>query len=176
MSTENEEQGQRRRRRNGSEKKNQSAPIELAKTWCDGLFLKMNLDIQSEVSVVDGGILVDLQGPGTDAFVAGLGQGKGNLLHVLQSYLTTVLFARGEERMPITVDAGGYRQRRAESLQNLSNFLGDRVTAHGKTVTILGMNSFERRSVHTGLQADNRTKTESEGYGVLRRLKIQKSV
>ncbi len=61
---------------------------------------------------------------------------------------------------------------REEQLDGVGAFLGERIAAIGVPVVIMGMDSFDRRVIHQSLGDQGGMKTESEGFGSFRRLKI----
>ena len=72
----------------------------------------------------------------------------------------------------ISIDVGGYRDRRKVSLTQLALRLGEKVKRSGKPATISPMNAYDRKIVHVALQDDNRVRTQSMGTGSFRKLVI----
>ena len=71
--------------------------------------------------------------------------------------------AHGPERLPILVDAAGYRARRAATLESLARRSAERVAATGRAVELDPMTAVERKIVHELLKDDPEIATESEG-------------
>jgi spoIIIJ-associated protein len=165
------DRGERRERRPVERVQATEQTAQEAKAWLDGLFAKMQLSVQAKAQPSEDGLSVDLSGPDARRVLDGLGQGHGYLLSALQTLVPLVVFRDG--RGNVTVDAHGHRQRRVEGLGRLATYLGDKAVSSGRSITLLGMASFERKAIHAGLGEHPTARTESEGEGPLRRLKIR---
>ncbi len=169
--------GDRDDRREGAEDVGRKSEAELAAygaEWLTGLLKALGLDVRAEGSVAAGGTLeFNIKGKDSALCVEGLGLGRGQLAGYIQTVLTLALQREGWESGSMFIDVEGTRRRATVDLTGLAAWLGDKVTALGKPITILGMSSGERRSIHAGLGEDGRVHTESEGYGAFRRLKIR---
>ncbi len=71
--------------------------------------------------------------------------------------------AHGDERLPVVVDAAGYRARRSATLESLARRSAERVAATGRAVELEPMTAVERKIVHELLNDDPEIATESEG-------------
>ncbi len=71
--------------------------------------------------------------------------------------------AHGEERRPVTVDAAGYRARRAATLESLARRSAEQAAATGRRVELEPMTAVERKVVHEALKDDPEVETTSEG-------------
>jgi spoIIIJ-associated protein len=88
----------------------------------------------------------------------------GQTIDALQ-YLANAIGYRtwGEERVPVVVDAAGYRARRAASLESLARRGAERAVATGARVELEPMTAVERKIVHELLKDDPEVETASEG-------------
>ena len=88
----------------------------------------------------------------------------GQTIDALQ-YLANAIGHRkhGDERLPVVVDAAGYRARRAATLEALARRSAERVSATGRRVELEPMTAVERKIVHELLKDDPEIETESEG-------------
>jgi len=88
----------------------------------------------------------------------------GQTIDALQ-YLANAIGYRawGEERVPVVVDAAGYRARRAASLESLARRGAERAVATGTRVELEPMTAVERKIVHELLKDDPEVETGSEG-------------
>jgi spoIIIJ-associated protein len=79
----------------------------------------------------------------------------GQTIDALQ-YLANAIGYRtwGEERVPVVVDAAGYRARRAASLESLARRGAERAVATGARVELEPMTAVERKIVHELLKDD----------------------
>ncbi len=147
-------------------------PEEEISQWLHDLFSHMELDLNVTARQERDQLELDITGPDIEKVLPTRGGSRGAFLRTLQSLLQGVSFAsRG--RQNIVLDAGGFRRQRADALASTADYVGAKAHETSKSITILGMNSFDRRAVHMGLQEDKRVTTQSEGFGAGRRLKIQ---
>jgi len=105
---------------------------------------------------------------------AGIVIGKqGSTLDALQ-YLVNKMTARGEieGRKPISVDAEGYRGRRAEALVELALRLAEKAKKTGRAVAVHPMSAGDRRVMHMALAEAPGVTTRSEGEGAYRRVMV----
>jgi spoIIIJ-associated protein len=88
----------------------------------------------------------------------------GQTIDAIQ-YLANVIAWRehGDGRKDVVVDAGGYRERRQETLEALALRSADRAKASGEPVGLEPMSSVERRIVHVRLKDVEGVQTRSEG-------------
>ncbi len=97
---------------------------------------------------------------------------KGKNLDALQ-LLANVVASRIEEESPkIILDAEGYRARREESLIRLAHKVGDQVMRTRRSKLLEPMNPFERRLIHTTLNDIEGIRTESEGEGLYKQVRV----
>ena len=70
------------------------------------------------------------------------------------------------------VDTENYRARRKETLENLAKNIAYKVKRSRRPVALEPMNPYERRIIHSALQADDRVSTHSEGEEPYRRVVV----
>ena len=88
---------------------------------------------------------------------------RGETLDALQ-YLTSLKVNRGQEGYTrVTLDTENYRVRREDTLIRLANRMANRAVKTGRRVTLEPMNPYERRIIHSALQANEAVDTHSEG-------------
>ena len=104
---------------------------------------------------------VDVQCSGGDLGVL-IGR-HGQTIDAVQ-YLVNAITARREgERIPVVVDAAGYRSRRRATLESLAVRAARRAVDDGERVELEPMTAIERKVVHTRLQDFSGVETSSEG-------------
>ena len=88
----------------------------------------------------------------------------GQTIDALQ-YLANAIGYRafGENRVPVVVDASGYRARRAASLETIARRGAEQALATGSRVELEPMTAVERKIVHELLKDDPEVETGSEG-------------
>jgi len=88
----------------------------------------------------------------------------GQTIDAIQYLANAILFrGRYDERVPVVVDAAGYRDRRQATLDALAVRTAERVAATGQRVEMESMTAVERKIVHEKLKEDPEVETESEG-------------
>jgi len=97
---------------------------------------------------------------------------RGDTLDALQFLTSLVVNNDSNERIRVVLDTENYREKRQEALISLAARLADKVAATGKKYTLEPMNPYERRIVHSSLQANDAVTTYSIGDEPYRRLVI----
>jgi len=98
----------------------------------------------------------------------------GRTLDSLQYLLRKMMSRRLPDRMMLALDAGDFRQQRAEELKNRALELAGEVKENGKTQAIPALNPAERRVVHMILQEDKAIRSRSVGEGLFKKVLIYK--
>ena len=97
---------------------------------------------------------------------------RGDTLDALQ-YLTSLTVNRGrEDYIRVSLDTENYRAKREEALRKLALRMANRVRKSGRRVALEPMNPYERRILHSALQAEPDVTTHSEGEEPYRRVII----
>lgn len=96
----------------------------------------------------------------------------GSTIDALQHLAVRVAFRGEGERKGVTVDAAGYRERRAAALQRAADQAVGDALSYGRPVELEPMTSQERRIVHTYLRDRTEVQTHSEGDEPDRRLVV----
>ncbi len=129
------------------------------------------LDAEAKVRVhngAGGGIELEVEG-GEVGILIGR---RGQTLDALQ-YLTTRIVSHQEGRpVRISVDAGGYRRRRRQSLEDLARRMAAKAKNTKRPVSIGPLSSPERRVVHLALKGESGVSTSSRGRGELKKVLI----
>ena len=134
-----------------------------------GLLERMG--VKAEIEITDrenGGILVNLSGPGLGAVIGR----RGETLDAIQ-HLTNYAVNRGsDKRCHISVDAESYRAKREESLVHLAEKMAAKVVKYKRSMALEPMNSYERHVIHTALQNFEGVSTSSTGTEPNRRVVV----
>lgn len=134
-----------------------------------GLLERMG--VKAEIGITDrdnGGILVNLSGPGMGAVIGR----RGETLDAIQ-HLTNYAVNRGsDKRCHISVDAESYRAKREESLVHLAEKMAAKVVKYKRSMALEPMNSYERHVIHTALQNFEGVSTSSTGTEPNRRVVV----
>ncbi|WP_279324902.1 RNA-binding cell elongation regulator Jag/EloR [Clostridium sp. 'deep sea'] len=103
----------------------------------------------------------------------GLIVGKhGETLNSIQ-YLAAMVYSRQQGSYKrVSVDAGGYRERREKKIIEFGTRMAQKASRTGRRISLEPMNSYERRIVHMALQDMDGISTFSEGEEPNRRVVI----
>ncbi len=148
-------------------------PVAYGEQWLTDVFERMNFDIDVEGESADDRLTFDASGKDAQALL-GVGTSAPKSIEAIQTLLGAALTGRGEDRQ-VFIDVGGRleeRDERGEHLEEVARDLGDTAAKLGRSLTVAGLNSFERAIVHQALEDDRQVSTESEGDGTFRKLKI----
>ncbi len=130
----------------------------------------MGLEAELSVTEVDDGeIAVVMNGEGLDAMIGR----DGAVIDALQylAHQTALRAGNGEPRR-VTVDAGGYRERRRQQLVRLAEHAAAEAVTHGEEIELDPMTPHDRRIVHMALADRTDVVTRSEGDEPNRRLVV----
>jgi len=97
---------------------------------------------------------------------------RGETLDALQ-YLTSLMVNTEQNKFTrVTLDALGYRARRAESLRRLAAKMAEKCVRQNRRVSLEAMNNSDRKEIHAFLSELGGVVTKSEGYEPNRRIVI----
>jgi len=134
-----------------------------------GLIDKSSLDLRLEIDLKDDGS-IEISFQGFDIPLL-LGH-SAELLDALQ-YITRRAFAKDvADGVQIDFDANGYRSARRHELELMAQKAADRVRISKVPFVFDPMNAQDRRIIHMSLVDQQGIRTESEGDGQMRRVKI----
>ena len=129
-----------------------------------------HLGLRASVDVVerDDEIAAEISGA-----ELGLLIGKhGQTLDALQSLCGQAAFRGAEDRVPVVVDAAGYRERRETALHRQADRGVADALRYGRAIELDSMGSQERKVVHNYLKDRVEVDTHSEGEEPFRRIVI----
>ena len=141
-----------------------------AKDFLKEVFDAMNLAVIIDVKYDEAENSMDIDLSGDEMGVL-IGK-RGQTLDSLQ-YLASLVANKGEEEyVRVKVDTENYRQRRKDTLENLAKNIASKVRRTGRAVVLEPMNPYERRVIHSALQADRYVETHSEGEEPFRKVVV----
>lgn len=126
--------------------------------------------VDAQVNVVDDPEAIKAEFVGDD--LAALIGRHGNTLDSIQQLAHRIAFRGSEDRKPVSVDAGGYRERRAEGLRAVADQAAETAIREGRRVPLDPMGAQERKVVHEHLKGRFDIETYSEGQEPSRRLVV----
>lgn len=144
-------------------------PAARAMQFLETLIENMGLDATVEVvSETDEELSLNITGNHLGALIGR----RGDVLESLQ-YLTTLSANIGNEGYyRISVDAQGYRARRAETVRGVARRMAEKVLRYHRAFSLEPMSPYERRIVHSTCQEIPGVTTHSIGEGDDRRVVI----
>jgi spoIIIJ-associated protein len=123
------------------------------------ILLAVGVEAEVSVSEDDDGIVAMIEGEDLGLLIGRHGQTIDAIQHL--AYRAAYRGAEGRKR--VTVDAAGYRDRRAALLQHDADEAADEALRIGTPVALDAMNAVERRVVHEYLRDRDGIETYSEG-------------
>ncbi len=129
-----------------------------------------DLGVDAHVEVVLGadGFEARYVGDDLDAVIGH----QGATLDAIQHLTYRIAFHGAPERRPLTVDAGGFRERRAKVLQGLGDQAAEAALREKRPIALESMTALERKVVHEYLKDRRDVETYSEGEEPSRHLVV----
>lgn len=135
--------------------------IERAEEFLNAISEIMNIGSEIELDKGYDGIKVKFTG-GEIARVIGY---RGETLDAIQTLTACVANQETQGFVRIQIDAGDYREKRAESLVRLAKNLASKCVKTRRSQKLEPMNAYERRIIHITLKEHPQVETESIGTG-----------
>jgi spoIIIJ-associated protein len=128
------------------------------------------LDIPGKVEVVsaESPLSLDIQGEDLGILIGRRGQTLASLEYIMK----LMVVGRLKTWIPLTLDVGGYKKRRRDSLERLALYLAEQVKSRRRAITMEPMPADERRIVHLALAGDPDVATQSIDEGEHRKVVI----
>jgi spoIIIJ-associated protein len=117
------------------------------------------IDASVEIEETDDELRANIDGEDLGLLIGRHGQ----TIDAIQHLAYRVAYRGGDARKRVTVDAAGYRERRAELLQQDADDAVEEALRVGEPVALDAMNAVERRVVHEYLRDRDGIETYSEG-------------
>ncbi|AMC94596.1 protein jag [Erysipelothrix larvae] len=141
---------------------------EFVFNYLDTFFKGLGMDVELEVSVNEGKVIANLNAE-NNAILIGK---NGSSLSGLNLLLRNVVSSEFKRRFYVTVDINGYKDNRYHKLRDLAKRVAKTVQRTKVTASLDPMSNDERRVIHKELSGMAHIKTESEGQGRHRHLKV----
>ena len=126
-----------------------------------------------EVTIVssideEGALAIEMSGDNMGILIGKRGQTLDSL-----QYLTNRVANKSQDGyVRVKLDTEDYRKRRKQTLENLAKNIAYKVKRSRQPISLEPMNPYERRIIHSALQADDRVSTHSEGEEPYRRVVV----
>jgi spoIIIJ-associated protein len=126
--------------------------------------------VDAEIRVEDSGDVIVAEFVGDD--LALLIGHHGQTIDAIQHLAYRIAYHGIDERKPLTVDAAGYRDRRAATLHAVADQAAETAIREKRPVALDPMGAQERKVVHEYLKSRFDVETYSEGQEPARRLVV----
>ena len=137
---------------------------ELLRTIADAA----GVDVSVEVAETPDGLLAEYHGDDVGLLIGHHGQTIDAIQHLAYRF---AMQDEGE-RQQVTVDAAGYRERRAVALRATADQAAETAINHRRAVPLDVMTAMERKVIHEYLKGRRDVETYSEGQEPARRLVV----
>jgi spoIIIJ-associated protein len=133
---------------------------ELVRELLERITSALGLRCRIELAEEDGALLASCAGSELGRLIGKHGQ----TIDAIQYVVNAIVSRRfGDERMPVVVDAAGYRARRRAALTALAQRSARKAIESGIPVGLEPMSAVERKIVHECLKDEPNVDTRSEG-------------
>lgn len=135
----------------------------------DELGRLLGIRLASSIQQADKGFEVEVSGADTGL----LRENQGIGLDAMEHLLPRLVRGLNGYGVPCRVDSGGFRATREEELMRLARDVAEDVSREREVRRLEPMNPADRRQVHMALADNPAVRTESEGEGFLKRVRIE---
>jgi spoIIIJ-associated protein len=126
------------------------------------------VDADVEIHVDGEGLTAEYVGDDLGLLIGHHGQTIDAIQHLAYRFAT-----QGEgERLPVVVDAAGYRERRAQTLRQTAEQAAQMAVSDRRPVPLEAMSALERKVIHEHLKDRRDVETYSEGQEPSRHLVV----
>ena len=148
----------------------EDATIKTCEKFIVDVLNAMNMGEVKVTSWIDeeGALSINMEGENMGILIGK----RGQTLDSLQYLANRVANKMQDGYVRVKLDTEDYRRRRKETLENLAKNIASKVKRTRRTVSLEPMNPYERRIIHSALQADPAVSTHSEGEEPYRRVVV----
>ncbi len=137
---------------------------ELMERVADGAGVQARIEVRED----DEGVAGEFIGDDLGLLIGHHGQ----TIDAIQHLAYRIAFKGEMDRKNVTVDAGGYRERRATALRATADQAAETAVSDSRPVALEAMSALERKVVHEHLKSRHDVETYSEGQEPSRRLVV----
>lgn len=142
--------------------------IKLTEEIASEMLRLMKVSLKAEVSADTEGLRVNLAGKDTAIIIGFHGETLADFAYVLGNILRHKL----DKEFSLRVDSGDYLKEKDKRVTEMAEKAIEKVRRSGFPETLAGLNSYERRLVHSVVTKEGLI-SESIGYGHERKLTIK---
>lgn len=141
---------------------------ENVKKFLEEFTNKSNIKIEYLIEKDKFGLSIDIKNEDA-GFLIGY---RGETLYALQNILSSIASKGLENRVRITLDIEGYKEKREKTLEDLAEKIARTVSKTKKSITLEPMQAYERKIIHSKLQNNDLVETRSIGEEPRRRIVV----
>ncbi|HXQ00073.1 MAG TPA: RNA-binding cell elongation regulator Jag/EloR [Solirubrobacteraceae bacterium] len=134
-------------------------PAVVLREFLEEIVDSFGLDVDVRIEQSEGVLTGSVEGDDVGLLIGRHGQTIDAIQHLAQR----IVFRGGSPDARVTIDADGYRERRAESLRSIALDAAEESLRSGEAVELDPMPASERRIVHEYLRERDDVETHSEG-------------
>ena len=123
------------------------------------LVTAFGIDAGVRVSEDEEGIVGEFQGDDLGRLIGHHGQALDAIQHIAYR----IAYKGASDRGRLTIDAAGYRERRAVALRAAGDQAAEAAVREGRPIPLESMSALERKVVHEHLKSRRNVETYSEG-------------
>lgn len=127
-------------------------------------------EITYNIHTEDCVMYIDMQGKDINYLIGY----RGEVLNALQVLVSNIANKNANERINVSLNIQGYREKREKALEELAEKISKTVMKTGKSITLEPMNAYERKIIHSKLQGSDKVKTYSIGEEPRRKVVVAK--
>ncbi len=142
--------------------------VETARTFITELMAKAGLSPDIKVEEYHNRISIELTGEDISIIIGR----EGQTLDAIEYMIRRMMVKKLGCIVKLTIDAGGYRAKREQSLSQIARKNASRAKRTGKPVTMNPMGPRDRRTVHIALRSFHGVRTKSIGDGDMKKIVI----
>jgi spoIIIJ-associated protein len=147
----------------------EEATIKACEEFLKNVLNAMDMEVELTSKVDEEGALsIEMSGKNMGILIGK----RGQTLDSLQYLTNRVANKMQDGYVRVKLDTEDYRRRRKETLENLAKNIAHKVKKTRRPVSLEPMNPYERRIIHSALQADRSVTTHSEGEEPYRRVVV----
>ena len=136
---------------------------DLALDFIRNLIKGMGIEASVEMTEDGENKLIRVMGESAGVLIGHHGDTLDSLQYLANLAANKKVEGEKREYCRVTVDVENYRQKREETLRDLARRKAEKVLRYKKSVMLEPMNPYERRIIHSALQANEAVDTHSEG-------------
>ena len=128
----------------------------------------LDLELEPSIHRAEERFEVELSGEDSGILLAE----EGAVLDAIEHLLPRMVRGLTGEALPCRVDSGGFRAAHRQEMRRLAEEAAEEVRRELRPLALEPMNPADRRLVHMALAEDPTVRTESEGEGFMKRVRI----